>query len=325
MAVALPSSSRDRMTRRPPSIDRAAAVRALADLIRSGLPVRAALAEWHNEIDGPLARSLRDAAARISLGAKARAALHRLPEWGADAEWLGALLEMSLESGTDPAPSLETLADSIEERDRAAARARAAVAGARLSGWMLGGLPLFVLPLGPATRGPALDAPDILILVSGLALCCAGLMWMRKLIPPPPAESEAGLVASGAAALVRGGAMPRDALVAAGRLATGPVGAEMAVAAQRVRLGLPWAIALERSEEPGVRALAAAARAADVHGVPAAAAFERVATELRARDAQAFSTAVGRAPVVMTLPLVLCSLPGFALVAIVPLLRGVGA
>lgn len=91
---------------------------------------------------------------------------------------------------------------------------------------------------------------------------------------------------------------------------------------RRVRLGVRLGDALDGLEPLGepVRPLVAALRSAAFDGVPLAPALERVAFDARLQRRRAAETAARRLPVHLLLPLVLCVLPAFGLLAIVPLL-----
>lgn len=60
--------------------------------------------------------------------------------------------------------------------------------------------------------------------------------------------------------------------------------------------------------------------AAEIHGLPLAPVLERLATDTRDRRRRDLEAAIRRLPVRLALPLVLCTLPSFVLVAVVPLL-----
>lgn len=90
---------------------------------------------------------------------------------------------------------------------------------------------------------------------------------------------------------------------------------------RRVRLGVRLGDALDALEPLGepVRPLVAALRSAAFDGVPLAPALERVAFDARLQRRRAAETAARRLPVQLLLPLVLCVLPAFGLLAIIPL------
>lgn len=91
---------------------------------------------------------------------------------------------------------------------------------------------------------------------------------------------------------------------------------------RRVRLGVRLGHALDTLEPLGepVRPLVAALRSAAFDGVPLAPALERVAFDARLQRRRAAETAARRLPVQLLLPLVMCVLPAFGLLAVIPLL-----
>jgi len=60
--------------------------------------------------------------------------------------------------------------------------------------------------------------------------------------------------------------------------------------------------------------------AAEIHGLPLAPVLDRLASDTRDRRRRDLEAAIRRLPVRLALPLVLCTLPSFVLVAVVPLL-----
>jgi len=101
-----------------------------------------------------------------------------------------------------------------------------------------------------------------------------------------------------------------------------PFAAPFADVRRRVALGSRLGDALDALDSLGdpARPLAAAMRAAAFDGVPLAPALERVSFDARLQRRRAAETAARRLPVQLLLPLVLCVLPAFALLAIAPLL-----
>lgn len=90
---------------------------------------------------------------------------------------------------------------------------------------------------------------------------------------------------------------------------------------RRVSLGQRLGDALDVFDQLGesVRPLAAALRAAAFDGVALGPALERVATDARLQRRRWAETKARRLPVQLLFPLVLCILPAFGLLAIVPL------
>ena len=91
---------------------------------------------------------------------------------------------------------------------------------------------------------------------------------------------------------------------------------------RRVALGERLGHALEALDELGepVRPLVATLRGAAFDGLPLGPALERAAADARLHRRRTAETAARRLPVQLLLPLVLCVLPAFGVLAIVPLL-----
>ena len=113
------------------------------------------------------------------------------------------------------------------------------------------------------------------------------------------------------------------AVAAVGRRGTGPVSAEMAVAAEANLRGRPLADALDdvttrcgESARPLMSLLASGER----YGVPLTDSLDRLAVDVRAARRRHAEEAARRLPVKMLFPLVVCILPAFALLTLGPLL-----
>ena len=113
------------------------------------------------------------------------------------------------------------------------------------------------------------------------------------------------------------------AVEAVGRRGTGPLAAEVAVAAREARRGRRLADALEevaaRCGEQ-VRPLMALLASGERYGVPLAESLDRLAVDVRAARRRQAEEAARRLPVKMLFPLVACILPAFALLTLGPLL-----
>jgi tight adherence protein C len=104
--------------------------------------------------------------------------------------------------------------------------------------------------------------------------------------------------------------------------APAPVDATLAEARRRVVLGVRLGDALEVLDDLGdpALALAAALRGAARYGSPLGAALERVAADARVLRRRRAEEDARRLPEQLLFPLVLCVLPAFGLLAVVPLL-----
>jgi tight adherence protein C len=115
------------------------------------------------------------------------------------------------------------------------------------------------------------------------------------------------------------------ALCAIGRRPGGPMGAALDHAAALIERGGTTADALDLILErvgPSTRSLVDTLAAHDRYGTPLAPALERVGIESRLRRRRQAEEAARRLPVTLLFPLVLTTLPAFALLTVVPLLAG---
>ena len=141
------------------AIDDLAAVeclRSLAGLVRTGLPLRAALLAWPAEASGDAQQALVQVARRLSLGEGVGPALATLDSvWDPRASSaLRTVLIVHLRVGGDVALMIDAVAEGLARRAESLEAARAAAAGMRLSGRMVAALPMVFLPLTGVTHLP---------------------------------------------------------------------------------------------------------------------------------------------------------------------------
>lgn len=296
---------------RLPPEEVATAVRALAGSIRAGMPPHEAVARWDAIGPGALAVVARC----VYLGESPAAALARAEEYLGDAApALARCFELQRATGAALPRLLERVAESVE-RDAATARTSSATtSGARLSGRLVAGLPLAFVPLTPGSRVTGAGPAGIALVVVGIALAAAGLWWIGRLVPTPPGDDGAAALADDLAAALDAGAGLIPALEAA-------AGERLDRAARRVRLGATWTDALA-SEGAAFRSLAAVIERSRAWGVPAARPLRDWAEARRAEVRIETQRAVRRAPVLMVVPLTVCVLPSFALLAFGPFVLG---
>jgi hypothetical protein len=160
-------------------------------------------------------------------------------------------------------------------------------------------------PAGARSR-PALE-PDF---VMDLAAC-----GLRAGLPLGEALACAARAADGPGDDRRDGSARKGAPASAGYL-TGVVG--------RLRLGVPgreaWGLA-----PPDYAGLARAMLLAELSGAPAASVVARAATDLRVARRERAELAAARLGVRLVLPLGLAILPGFVLLAVVPIILGLAS
>ena len=303
------------------------ALDALCALLRSGHSIRAALERWVNDGPAAIGTELGRVAARIRLGDSTVGSLSPLRDaFGSDHGSLVTLVELASDMGGDASLMLERLARVIERRDHFSAAGRSAGAGAVLSARMVAGLPLAFLPLTPVARAPLFDAIGIVILIVGISLAGAGMLWIDRVVPRPSiADDLAAGAAEVIAALVDGGVSVSSCLERIAATDASEATTELRAAARRVALGATWARALALSSDDGLRDLGTTMERAGHMGLPIGDALVALAERRRARIHHEFEAATKRAPVAMVVPLVLCVLPSFGLLALAPFLRGLVA
>jgi len=117
-------------------------VSVIAAYVRAGRSLRQAVADAAGDVPEPSAAALRDAAARIALGATPDEAL---AAFGADPDvaHLRAVVEMQARTGGDLVLLLERMADVMRSREELRRAASVATAQARATGRMVTGMPAF--------------------------------------------------------------------------------------------------------------------------------------------------------------------------------------
>jgi tight adherence protein C len=124
---------------------------------------------------------------------------------------------------------------------------------------------------------------------------------------------------------VAGGLTVRLAMASVARWAPEPVGAAFGRAVRAIELGRSTADALEEVAEdlgPPARPLVDVLLASERYGVPLGESLDRIAREARLERRRRGEERARRVPVLLLFPLVLCVLPAFALLTVVPLLVG---
>lgn len=124
---------------------------------------------------------------------------------------------------------------------------------------------------------------------------------------------------------IRAGLAPGAALVEAGRHASPPIAAAIAEFEHRLHRGQAVADAITALPEQlgaGADALADGLATADRYGLPLEPVLERLADAVRADRRRVAEQQARTLPVRLSFPLVVCTLPSFVLLAIVPALLG---
>ena len=242
-------------------------------------------------------------------------------DFGSAAAILCALTDLHLRLGGDVAATMESLADEIERRAEAEGTGRAHTAGARLSARMVALLPLVFVPLVPAVSAGGGGPADLAAFLGGVGLALVGMRWVARLMPESPSSDEVAMLATVAGAALRAGvSWPAvwDAFAGCGLHLTPHLQAVSRVGALTGR----WTDSLAASRDEGLRMLGQELRAAERLGSAMAPTLDRFVRTRANERRELFEADLRRAPVRMVLPLTLCILPSFALLTVVPMLRG---
>jgi tight adherence protein B len=309
------------------AIDDLAAVeclRSLAGLIRTGLPLRAALLAWPDEVSEDAREALAQVGRRLSLGDGAGPALTILDSvWDPRASAaLRTVLIVHLRVGGNVASMVDSVADGLARRAESLEAARAAAAGMRLSGRMVAALPMIFLPLTGMARAPLTDLVGVTLLGTGSLLCVLGLLWMKRLVPAAPDRDGTAWLADIVSSALRGGTGLHRTLEVVAARAPVDIAPELERARRMVALGSTWGEGFRRSGSAGLASLAEALDRSRTLGLPIAESWRDLARRRDEAAATSFEAQLRRAPVRMVLPLTLCILPAFGLLALAPFLRG---
>jgi tight adherence protein B len=190
--LAAPTLARRRgMRRRSQQLqeDLADAVTAVAAAMRAGLSLPQSIAYAAEEVEEPLAGTLRRTVGRSELGEPLNEALLRWSEevGGDDARLLVGVLSLHRRTGGDLPLVLDRVAVTLRERRAATREVRALTAQARLSGGILGALPAaFFLFLMVTSRNDVRAAfgssAGRAALVLGIVMEGGAFIWIRRLL-----------------------------------------------------------------------------------------------------------------------------------------------
>lgn len=293
----------------------ASAVRALAGSIRAGAPPVAAVAASPGLSP--------QAARRVALGDAPAAALAGAEDdLGPAAPALARAFALHRAAGGSLPALLERVADGVEADAEATRSSGAATSGARLSARLVAGLPLAFVPLTSGGNPLRAGIAGLMLLLAGATLAAVGLWWIGRLVPAAPGgDDDAASLADDLAVALRGGVGLLPALDAAAQHPPPGLEESLERAARRARLGDHWVEALRREGGP-LCALAEVVARSRSWGVPAAAPLQEWAAARRAEVRTEMQRALRRAPVLMVVPLTVCVLPSFALLAFGPFVLG---
>jgi tight adherence protein B len=165
------------------------AIDVLVGELRVGAHPAGAFAVAAEETDGPVAGACRAVAARARLGADVPAGLRGVATTSAlPAQWgrLAVCWQLAADHGLAMSALMRAAQRDIAERQRFCEQVRSGMAGARATAAILAGLPVLSVVMGEliGARPMAflLDGRmGGVLLVVGLALVCAGLLWSDRI------------------------------------------------------------------------------------------------------------------------------------------------
>ncbi|HEV3486334.1 MAG TPA: hypothetical protein VG106_13070 [Vicinamibacterales bacterium] len=238
---------------------------------------------------------------------------------GRDAPALAALLAVADRVGCSVVDAVDALAASIDERARDRAAAHAAATAARKSARAMVLMPLVGTPFLMLGGAPVFDGAGLGFLGISVALMYAGWRWIDRLVPDPPHDVPELLFCDLIACALAGGATPGDACSDVAALFP----AVAKTPARRVRLGFTWPEALAMSNVAILRRAGLLLLRQERSGTPVAQELCLLTRSVRDGRRSAFDISLKAAPVRMIWPLVVCSLPAFSALTVVPLVRGI--
>jgi len=186
----------------------------------------------------------------------------------------------------------------------------------RVLSWAPVALSCAMFALSGSARSFMLGTPaGLALLASGLLLQVVGRVWVSRLFTAPPRSDDARLIETLAAALAAG-------LTVAEAIAHLPQwhdDMKAGAAASRLDSGLHEALDELRSVSPDVTAAIDLLENAAHDGLPLAARLDEFADDLRNRRAESYRAHIRTMSVKANIPLVVCVLPSFVLLAMAPL------
>jgi tight adherence protein B len=161
----------------------------LAGSLRAGFSLVQAVGAVAQEATDPMKTQLQLAFNENQLGRSMEDALDDVSDRmeNADFAWVVMAVRIQREVGGNLAELLDTVADTMAQRERVRREIRSLTAEGRLSAWMLGALP-FVLGavlaiINPEYLKPLVTTPiGIVLIIGGLLLNGVGFIWLRKIL-----------------------------------------------------------------------------------------------------------------------------------------------
>lgn len=252
-------------------------------------------------------------------------------ERDADRRLLLAVLATLAQSGGAGAETLDRCAMRLRTRAEDRREQRVASAPARLSALVLTVLPLGVLALllttSSAVRHHVVSQFGAVTLSIGLGCNAAGWRWMRRVINRPIGGREVAAlgdlaeVLEATTLLVRAGISPRVAVVSSARHHGGTLTEHLTEFGWRLEHGWLTADALAGLGDrigPRSRRLIDGLVRAERYGTPLAPVLDRMVDDIDDLRRELAARRTKTLPIRLSAPLVVCTLPSFVLLAVIP-------
>ena len=161
----------------------------MAGSLSAGLSLAQAVDTVVREGSDPMGTEFRRALVEARLGVEIEDALEGVGERmdSVDFKWVVMAIRIQREVGGNLAELLNSVAETIREREYLERQVLALSAEGRLSVWILGGLPpgfmLYLLLANPEYLSPLISTPIGFVMLGTMAvLLVAGVFWMKKLV-----------------------------------------------------------------------------------------------------------------------------------------------
>jgi tight adherence protein B len=155
--------------------------------LRAGAHPVTAFESAATEVDDPVAAALREVAARARLGADVATGLLAVAvDSSLPAQWerLAVYWQLARDHGLAIAALMHAAERDVVARERFSSRARSGMAGARATAAVLAGLPVLGIGLGQLIGAHPvrfLLGDGAVVLLIGVTLSCAGLLWSDRI------------------------------------------------------------------------------------------------------------------------------------------------
>jgi tight adherence protein B len=161
----------------------------LAGSMRAGYSLMQGVDTVAQEVDDPMGRELRRVLAEARLGRVLEDSLEDMANrlGSADFEWAVMAIRIQREVGGNLAELLDTVSDTMTQRERLRLEIKALTAEGRFSGWILGIFPVafagILYLIQPDYMGVLFDEPiGIMAIIASVIGTFIGAVWLRKIL-----------------------------------------------------------------------------------------------------------------------------------------------